>query len=162
MSQENVEIVRCSIDAWNRRDWDAALKDAAPSFEFDFSRSMGPGRGVYRLDQMGQYFRELTEAWEQLRLEPDEIIEAGEQVVTPNTLYAQGRDGIQVQARSAWVWTIRDGQVTHLCFYQERQEALEAAGLSEQKLTPTRDSNLNPAGGTQPPSGRSAHNAGRS
>jgi ketosteroid isomerase-like protein len=135
MSQENVEIVRAAIDAWNRRDWGGTLKDAAPSFEFDFSRSMGPGRGVYSLDQMGQYFRELTEAWEYLRLEPDEIIEAGEQVVVPNTLYAQGRDGrdgIEVQARSAWVWTIRDGRVAHLCFYQERREALEAAGLSEQ------------------------------
>jgi ketosteroid isomerase-like protein len=81
---------------------------------------------------MRQYFRELTEAWEDLRLEPGEFIEAGEQVVMPNNLYAQGRDGIKVQARSAWVWTIRDGRVAHLCFYQERREALEAAGLSEQ------------------------------
>jgi ketosteroid isomerase-like protein len=132
MSQENVEIVRAAIDAWNRRDWGGTLKDAAPSFEFDFSRSMGPGRGVYSLDQMGQYFRELTEAWEDLRLEPGEFIEAGEQVVMPNTLYVQGRDGIEVQARGAWVWTIRDRSITRLCFYQERQDALEAVGLSEQ------------------------------
>jgi ketosteroid isomerase-like protein len=131
MSQENVEIVRAAIDAWNRGDWDATLKDAAPSFEFDFSRSMGPGRGVYSLEQMGQYFRELTEAWEDVRLEPGEFIEAGEQVVMPNTLYAQGRDGIKLQARSAWVWTIRSGRVAHLCFYQERRVALEAVGLSE-------------------------------
>jgi ketosteroid isomerase-like protein len=131
MSQENMEIVRAAIDAWNRRDWDGALKDAAPSFEFDFSRSIGPGRGVYTLDQMGQYYRELTEAWEYLRLEPDEIIEAGERVVMPNTLYVQGRDGIKLQAHSALVWTFRDGLVTHLCFYQERQEAFEAVGLSE-------------------------------
>jgi ketosteroid isomerase-like protein len=132
MSQQNVEIVRATIDAWNRGDWDATLKDATPSFEFDFSRAMGPGRGVYRLDQLGEYFRQFTEAWESLRLEADEIIEAGEQVVTPNTLYARGRDGIELQAHSAWVWTIRDGKVAHLCFYQGRQEALEAVGLSEQ------------------------------
>ena len=131
MSQENVEIVRAAIDAWNRGDWDATLKDAAPSFEFDFSRSMGPGGGVYSLEQMGQYFSELTEAWQYRRLEPDEIIEAGEQVVTPNTLYVEGRDGIKLQARSAWVWTLRDGRVARICFYQERREALEAVGLSE-------------------------------
>jgi ketosteroid isomerase-like protein len=132
MSQENVEIVRAAIDAWNRGDWDATLKDAAPSFEFDFSRAMGPGGGVYRLDQMGEYFRQVAETWESLRLEADEIIETGEQVVTPNTLHAQGRDGIELQAHSAWVWTIRDGRVARLCFYQGRQEALEAVGLSEQ------------------------------
>ena len=131
MSQQNVEIVRASIDAWNRGDWDATLKDAAPSFEFDFSRSVGPGRGVYSLEQMREYFREFTEAWESLRLEPEEFIEVGEDVVMPNTVHAQGRDGIEVHARAAWIWTIRDGSVVRLCFYQERQEALEAAGLSE-------------------------------
>jgi uncharacterized protein len=131
MSQENVEVVRAAFEAWNRGDWDATLKDAAPSFEFDFSRSMGPGRGVYSLDQMRQYFRELTEAWEDLRIEPDEFIEAGEQLVMPNTIYVQGRGGIKVQARGALVWTFRDGSATRLCFYQEWQEALEAVGLSE-------------------------------
>ena len=131
MSQENVEIVRASIDAWNRGDWDAALKDAAPSFEFDFSRSVGPGRAVYSLDQMRRYFDEFVQAWESLRLEVDEFIEAGEQVVTPLTSHHRGRDGIELQARLALVWTFRDGVLTHLTFYQERQEALAAAGLSE-------------------------------
>jgi hypothetical protein len=30
-----------------------------------------------------------------------------------------------------WTWTIRDGNIKRLCMYQERQEALEAVGLSE-------------------------------
>jgi hypothetical protein len=51
MSQENVEIVKAAIDAINREDWDAAFKDAAPGFELDFSRALGPYQGVYRLDQ---------------------------------------------------------------------------------------------------------------
>jgi len=132
MSQENVEIVRAAVDAWNRGDWDAALKDGAPSFEFDFSRSVGPRRGVYSLDQMRGFFHEFVESWESNRIEADEFIEAGEHVVTPNTLYVRGRDGIEVQARAAWVWTLREGRITRLCFYQERQEALEAVGLFEQ------------------------------
>jgi ketosteroid isomerase-like protein len=132
MSQENVEIARAAIDAWNRGDWDATLKDAAPSFEFDFSRSVGPGRAVYSLDQMRGYFREFVEAWESLRLQVDEFIEARDHVVMPNTLHARGRDGVEVQAHGAWVWTIRDGSITRLCFYQERQDALEAVGVSEQ------------------------------
>jgi ketosteroid isomerase-like protein len=132
MSQQNVEVVRAIVDAWNRGDWNAALKDAAPSFEFDFSRSVSPGHGVYGLDQMEEFFRQLTEPWESIRLEPVEFIEAGEHVVMPNTLQAQGRDGIEVEARTAWVWTIRDGKVFHLCLYQGRREALEALGLSDQ------------------------------
>jgi ketosteroid isomerase-like protein len=132
MSQENVETVRAAVDAWNRGDWDAVLKDAAPSFEFDFTRSISPGRGLYRLDQMGEYFRQLTEGWESLRFEADEFIEAGDEVVTPNTLHAQGRDGIELQVRSTVTWTIRDRKVVRVCFYQERHEAFEAVGLSQQ------------------------------
>jgi len=108
------------------------LKDGAPSFEFDFSRSVGPGRGVYSLDQMRGFFHEFVESWESLRIEVDEFIEAGEHVVAPNTVYVQGRDGIEVQARGAFVFTICDRSITRLCFYQERQDALEAVGLSEQ------------------------------
>ena len=129
MSQENVKIVRASIDGYNRGDWNALIKDAAAGFEFDFSGSVGPGRGVYSLDQLRGFFDEFFESWESLRIEVDEFIEAGEHVVTPNTIYAQGRDGIEVQARGALVWTIRAGSITRVCFYQERQEALEAAGL---------------------------------
>jgi ketosteroid isomerase-like protein len=131
MSKKAVELVRAAVEAWNSGDWEAVLKDAAPSFEFDFSRSVGPGRGVYGLDQMRTYFREVAEPWESLRLEPDEFIEAGEHVVMPNTLLAQGRDGIELQARAAFVWTIRAGSIDRVCFYQDRQQALEAVGLSE-------------------------------
>jgi ketosteroid isomerase-like protein len=51
--------------------------------------------------------------------------------MTPFTNQLLGRDGIDLQARGTWLWTIRDGVVVRLCLYQERQEALEAAGLSE-------------------------------
>ena len=39
MSQENVEIVKAWYDAFNREDWDAMMKDAAPGFELDLSRT---------------------------------------------------------------------------------------------------------------------------
>jgi ketosteroid isomerase-like protein len=35
MSEQNAEIVRAALAAWNRRDWDEALKDAAPDAEVD-------------------------------------------------------------------------------------------------------------------------------
>jgi ketosteroid isomerase-like protein len=125
-----VEIVRAAIDAFNRGDVGAGLKDAAPSFENDFSRSVGPERGVYSLDQVGGLLDRFAEPWESQRYEA-EFIEAGEHVVTPFTSYHRGREGIEVQARAAWVWTIRDGSIARACFYQERQEALEAAGVRE-------------------------------
>jgi hypothetical protein len=43
----------------------------------------------------------------------------------------RGRDGIEVQARGAWLCTIRDGLVARICLYQEVQAARAAAGLRE-------------------------------
>ena len=132
MSQENVELMQAFIDAFNRGDWEAALKHMDSDFEFDFTRAIGPLRGVFRLDQARAFLDEFFGLWEAVRFEVDEIVEAGDLVVALWTGHVKGRDGIDVQARTAWVWTIRDGTVERVCFYQERQDALEAVGLSEQ------------------------------
>jgi ketosteroid isomerase-like protein len=132
MSEENVEIVRAAIDAANRGDVDATLKSVAPDAEYDLSRAVGPFHGVYRgLDEIRRLSAAFASPWESQRYEVEEFIEAGEQVVTPFTNYLLGRDKIEVQARAAYLWTLRGGTIMRMCYYQERQEALEAAGLSE-------------------------------
>jgi len=133
MSQENVEIVKTKIDAYNHGDWDAFLfKDAAPGFEVDFSRAIGPWRGVFGLDQSLRVLGGMREIWESARLEPQEFIEAGDLVVVPLTMHGRGRDGIEVVARLTFVWTIRNGAIERMVMYQSRQDAIEAVGLSEQ------------------------------
>ena len=133
MSQENVDLVKAKIDAYNRGDWDAFFfKDAAPGFELDFSRAVGPWRGVFGLDQSRRVVEEIRETWESARLEPHEFIEAGDLVVVPLTMHGRGRDGIELVARLTFVWTIRNGAIERVTMYQERQDAIEALGLSEQ------------------------------
>ena len=127
-----MEIVKAAYDAYNREDWDAFFKDAAPGFELDFSRAVGPWRGVFGLDQIRRVVGEFRETWESARLEPHEFIEAGDLVVVPSTMHGQGRGGIEVVARTTFVWTIRNGAVERVTMYQERQDALEDLGLSEQ------------------------------
>jgi ketosteroid isomerase-like protein len=132
MSQENVEIVKAWYDAFNREDWDAMVKDAAPGCEQDFSRALGPWRGVFGLDQVKRIWEEFAASWESFRVEPHEFIEVGDHVVMPGTGHMVGRDGIEVEARLTLVCTIRNGAIERNTIYQERQDALEAVGLSEQ------------------------------
>jgi len=131
MSQENVEIVRAALDAADRGDWDAMLRDAAPSFEMDLSRAVGPLHGVYGLDQVRAMLEDFAASWESLRFEPNELIAAGEHVVVAWTMHARGRDGVEVPSRVTWVWTVRDRAILRATMYQERQDALEATGLPE-------------------------------
>jgi len=129
MSEENTEVVRAALDAYNRGDVEAMLKYAAPDCELDWSRSIGPQRGLYRLDQIGQM--NIGESFESVRTEPEELIDAGDHVITPLVGYFRGRDGIEVTARFTYLWTLRDGAVVRVALYQERGQALEAAGLRE-------------------------------
>jgi ketosteroid isomerase-like protein len=131
MSQENVEVVKANIDAFNREDWDAAFQDAAPGFELDFSRAVGLERGIYGLDQARRNWEEFAASWESFRVEPHEFIEVGDHVVVPGTGHMVGRDGIEVVVRTTNVSTIRNGAIERMVMYQEREDALEAVGLSE-------------------------------
>ncbi len=132
MSQENVEIVKAIIEAANRGDLDAAFKDAAPSFEWDNSRAMNTDtRGVFTVGEARQVFRQALETWESAWIEINEAIPIGDHVVVPHTVHVRGRDGIEAQARTTWVFTIRHGMWERTCLYQEKEEALEAVGLSE-------------------------------
>ena len=133
MSQENVKIVEAAINAVNREDWDAVVQAAAPGFELDMSRSQSfRGAAVYGRDQLRGFLVEFAESWESVRVESHEFIEVGDLVVVPQTTHARGRDGIEVVSRPTLVWTIRDGAIERVAMYQERQDALEAVGLSEQ------------------------------
>jgi ketosteroid isomerase-like protein len=134
MSQENVEIVRRNTDAYNRGDLDGLLENWAPDAVVDWSRSRGFDAGVFRgHDAIRAHWQRLLEAFDEVRIElvdPIEEVEDG-LLVVENLGYLRGRDGIEVQTRSAWLVTIRDGQTASFALYQTKQEALEAAGLRE-------------------------------
>jgi ketosteroid isomerase-like protein len=132
MSQENVEIVKAAIEAWQRQDWDAMLQDVAPGFEVDLSRAIGPHQGVFNVDQVRPVLEEFAQNWESVRVEPLEFIDAGDLVVEPQTTHVRGRDGIEASATGTFVWTIRDRAIERVSLYQEREDALKALGLSEQ------------------------------
>ena len=130
MSQENIKLLRRAIDAYNRRDFDAIPEDWAPDAVLDWSNSRGLEAGVYRGHaEIRAFIERFLAAFEEVRIELDDPIEVEEgRLVVENVAYLRGRDGIEVQARSAWVVTIRDGKQTSLTLYQTMQEALEAVG----------------------------------
>jgi ketosteroid isomerase-like protein len=76
--------------------------------------------------------REIGEAWDEFRLEAEEYFAAGEGVVAFVRAVGRGRgSGVEVDFRSAWLMTLRDGRVVRARLYRDRTKALEAAGLAE-------------------------------
>jgi ketosteroid isomerase-like protein len=132
MSQENVEIVRRGLEAWNRGERTTWIAAFHPDAELDWSRSRGPLMGVYRgHDGLETFWNAWHSTFEQAQVETHGFREVGSEVVVPNTAHLQGRQGIEVIARSAFVFSVGNGQITQLRMFQEHAEALEAVGLSE-------------------------------
>ena len=131
MSQENLEVVRRNLEAFNRRDLRAWLATFRSDGEMDWSRARGPLKGVYRGHGELEAFWEgwLTFDWGEL--ETYDLTEVGDEVVVPNTATFRGRQGIEVIAKSAFVFTVENGQISCMRLFQERAEALEAAELRE-------------------------------
>jgi uncharacterized protein len=137
MSQENVEIVRALYEAWARGDFWAHPEAFTPGVRS--ARVMGAdaeGTGLSGewegIDGLIANTRLWLEAWNDLRVEAEELIDAGDRVVvlTRQTGTAKA-SGISLDREFADVWEIRDGKVVEVRFYWNRAEALEAAGLSE-------------------------------
>ena len=132
MSQENVEVALRWIEAFNRRDRITESALWRPDAVADWSRARGPFKGVYRSGGERRAFRdEFWSTFQYVQIETYHVAEAGSEVVVPNTAHMRGRDGIEVTARSTFVFTVENGQITHLRMFQERAEALEAAGLRD-------------------------------
>jgi len=132
VSQENVEVVRSHLEAWNRRDKSAYVASFRADAEIDWSRARALYRGVYRgREQQKAFWDEFWSTFEDSQLEIHSLTEAGSEVVVWNTVHMWGRDGIEVTARSALVFTVENGEITCLRLFHERAEALEAAGLRE-------------------------------
>jgi ketosteroid isomerase-like protein len=132
MSEQNVETIRRSVAKYNRGDVEGALEDWASDAVWDWSQGHGFDSGVYRgRDEIRAFWQERLAAFEEIRIEIVGFVEVDdERVIVENVGYVRGRDGIEAEARSAWLIRFTDGEQTSLTLYQTKQEALEAAGLS--------------------------------
>src|SRR6476620_6877250 len=125
MSQENVEVVRRNIEAFNGRDLRAWLATFRSDGEMDWSRSRGPLKGIYRgHGELEVFWDAFWSTFEDVQVELHGFTDVGRQVVVPNTAHIREREGIEVVARSTFVYTVENGQVTRQRLFQEKAEAL--------------------------------------
>jgi ketosteroid isomerase-like protein len=132
MSEENVEIVRTAIEAFNRRDAEAFAADLAQDAEIVPMRAALEGT-VYRgPDAASQYCAAVDESWDNLRWEVEEVRDGGDWVLALGRIRGRGADsGAEIDTRAGWFVRFRDGLIASFHTFSDRSAALEAAGLSE-------------------------------
>jgi ketosteroid isomerase-like protein len=80
-----------------------------------------------------RYMAQVYEAFEDYRPEVEDLLDAGDKVITLAVEHGRGRaSGAAVESRrTAHVWTMRKNKAIRLDLYLDRGKALQAAGLSE-------------------------------
>jgi ketosteroid isomerase-like protein len=147
MSEENVELMRRVFDAASRRadptgravdalDHDSmavVYKSMAPEVEVHEDPRF-PEAGIYQgVEAVRGYFERFAESFDEFSFEAEEFIGlADDRVLVLFRLTTRGKgSGARVEARPGWIYTIRDDLTVRIDAFLNRDEALEAAGLSE-------------------------------
>ena len=131
MPQENIDAVRRVYDALNRGDWDSVFREADADFEVTTQR--GPNSGTHSRRAAVQGFGEdYLSAFDDMAFEPEEFVEAGDQVVVFLTRRARAKGGdAEMVVRNAHVWKVRAGVIHSMTSFPDPEEARQAVGLTE-------------------------------
>jgi ketosteroid isomerase-like protein len=126
MSEENVDVVRASMEAAQAGDVEAALAGYAEDAVFH-PLVAGPYHGRQGVaEQMLAWMAEFDDFW----FEPEDYLDAGDRVVL---LWRQGgkgkSSGVEVMTDGATVMLVGDGFIQEAFVYSDRNEALRSAGL---------------------------------
>ena len=131
MSQENVQMVSDSMDAWNRGDVDGWLLAAHPEVELlsEVARRLeGPDK-VYRGHAgLRQYWVEWHAVWS-LTIEVSDFRDLGDTVLALGHIRTRGEaSGVGLNQEVAYVYEFEDGLARRVRSYFDIEEALEDVG----------------------------------
>jgi ketosteroid isomerase-like protein len=124
---------RLGMEAFNRRDFDAAIVPGSPDFEL-----YPPGEfvavGFERCYRGRAGFRKYVSTWSDvfadLRVQPVELIDLGDRVVLLAELPGRGQSsGVPFTGQIATVSVLREGRAVRVEVFLDHGQALEAVGL---------------------------------
>jgi ketosteroid isomerase-like protein len=132
MPQENLDVAKRCIDAFNARQVDVFIALTTPDFVWSPSMVAVEGEVFEGSEGIRRYFDSLGSAWESFLIVPDSFRELPSVVVVLGRLSGHGKhSGVPVDASLGIVFDFRDGKVAHIRGYLDHGEALRAAGPAQ-------------------------------
>jgi uncharacterized protein len=126
------DVVAALGDDRNQNARRVFMELAEPDFDVVM---VGPGYSPASVEYTGldgfvAAWRDWTGAFESFRIEVEEMVDAGDNVVSLVRQMGVPRGaGAEVESRGAAVWMIRDGRLRRVEFHLDRDAALRAAGI---------------------------------
>jgi ketosteroid isomerase-like protein len=136
MESHNIELVKQLLDAVNRQDAEEMVTYIHGDYEFVPIMAALEGR-VYRgAAGVRQWIADMAEHWDYFECCPQEYHDLGDRVIAFGHWRARGRaSGVEVDGQPAtWLAWIQDGLLHRWRTFTDREEAFEAAGVTEAEL----------------------------
>jgi ketosteroid isomerase-like protein len=135
LSPQDIEIVRDQFEAVNERDFQRAMDHYAEDVVLvvpPAENAPEPGKFEGK-EAVGRWFGGWFQAFgSDYHFEIDEARELGDLILIHAWHGGHGRaSGIEVRGELTYLYRVRDGKVARVEIYPTRDEALEAAGVSE-------------------------------
>jgi ketosteroid isomerase-like protein len=130
VSQENVDVVRRIYAVWAKEGSPVRSGLLDPNIEW-VNPPDAVEHGTHRgLDAFAGAVDAVSDTFEGVGVDIDEILDAGDRVVVLATLRGRGRgSGADVERRQGYVWTLRDGKVIRFQWFNNPDDAMSAAGV---------------------------------
>jgi ketosteroid isomerase-like protein len=132
MARENLEVVRRLLDAIGPRDLDSLTELTDPEVEWhSFFAELGEGGEYHGHAGLRQYFADLAESWDVLRVHLDGLLDAGSVVIGVGRIQYKGREsGAESEMAAGWMFKFRDGRVLVFRAFRDPEQTLAAVGLT--------------------------------
>jgi ketosteroid isomerase-like protein len=133
MSEENVEKMRQSLDAFDRGDRDAWLALRDQDHEIITSAAWPEAGAIRGREAAWEFYAEVAGAFDRPTFGGAELMDAGaDKVLAHQRSEVRGRaSGAEVELDYWVVISFREGKMIRDEWFSDRAEALEAAGLRE-------------------------------
>ena len=132
MSQENVELVKRFVDAFNERDVETFAAMTTHDFEWTTSTMAVEGEVFRGRAGIDTYFEHMREVWEDFQGVTHDYRDLGERVLWLGRLEGRGRgSGVPISTPLDIVFDIRGEKISRMHSYLDHDEALQALGLAE-------------------------------
>jgi ketosteroid isomerase-like protein len=128
-----VRLVRQGYASANRRDFDMTIRGYDPDYEYHPVVNLPDSDPVYYgHDGFHKFWGQLLEAFGDVRLDPKELLDLGDRVLVTIQMSGHGTgSGVSINQPLFQLMTFRRGVIVRQVDFQDRAQALEAAGLSE-------------------------------
>jgi ketosteroid isomerase-like protein len=128
-----VRLARQGYAAANRRDFDVTLRSYDPGcYEYYPGQVALPDSDpvYYGHDGFHKFWRQLLEAFADVRLDPEELLDLGDRVLVTTHMSGHGTgSGVSINQQLFQLVTLRRGLIVRQDDFPDRAQALEAAGL---------------------------------